>query len=76
MSTVIHPDLFRVAVLKSALRLHIKGGGKMRVNRHLTPTRLLQLATEYTGIAYRRGQHAQALADLETMTMLVEPQAV
>jgi hypothetical protein len=67
MSIAVNPDLFRFAALRSALRLHILGGGRMRVSRQLTPTRLLDLATEYTGTKYRRGQHAQALADLDAM---------
>lgn len=60
-------DLFRFAALRAAIRLHVRTNGQVRADRRLTPTRLLDLATEYTGTKYRRGQHAQALADLDAL---------
>lgn len=56
-------DLCRVICLKSALTSYAKH--KMIMTRSLTATRMLTLATEYTNKPYKRGQHAEAAADLE-----------
>lgn len=55
-------DVFRAITLKSALNSYAKHG--LRMNRALTPTRMLTLATEYTGVKYKRGEHAKAATDL------------
>ena len=57
-------NFFRAATLVSALRLY--GEHRIGTNRHLTPTRLLQLATEYTKKPYKRGEYLQAAADVHT----------
>jgi hypothetical protein len=54
--------LYRLIVLKHALVLYAKTG--MRPSRHITPTAMLQMASEVTGKKYKRGQHAQAADDL------------
>jgi hypothetical protein len=54
--------LYRLIVLKHALALYAKTG--MRPSRHITPTAMLEMASEVTGKKYKRGQHAQAADDL------------
>jgi hypothetical protein len=54
--------LYRLIVLKHALVLYAKTG--MRPSRHITPTAMLEMASEVTGKKYKRGQHAQAADDL------------
>jgi hypothetical protein len=54
--------LYRLIVLKHALVLYAKTG--MRPSRHITPTSLLEMASEATGKKYKRGQHSQAADDL------------
>lgn len=64
-TTFAGPDavnLFRAISLKSSLSLYAKCG--MRPTRMVTPTMMLQMATEYTGKKYKRSQHAQAAADM------------
>jgi hypothetical protein len=56
-------NLYRAIVIKHALLLYAKTG--MKPNRAYTPTRMLQVATEYTGNHYKRGQHAIAAADMQ-----------
>jgi hypothetical protein len=60
-------DVYRSRVIASALRVHIKTGGQMQVNRAYTPTKVLKAAGELTGKVYKRGQQAQALADLDAL---------
>lgn len=60
----IDPNFFRLVSLRTALDIHVKTGGKMRLTRTATPTNILKMASEYTGKQYRRGQQAQALADI------------
>ena len=55
-------DLYRAAVLRSALKLYVKTG--IKANRMYTPTAMLATAGAITGKRYRRGQMADALADL------------
>ena len=54
---------FRAITLKSAIKFYAKTG--MKVNRAYTPTAMLKAAGQITGHPYRRGQFAQAVADLE-----------
>lgn len=56
-------NLYRAITLKAALNLYAKT--KMLATRNATPTAMLQMATEYTGKTYKRGQHAQAAADVD-----------
>lgn len=60
----IDPMLYRAVTLKAALQIHVRTGGKMRLTRTATPTALLRMASEFTGVQYKRGQHQQALTDL------------
>ena len=53
---------FRAVTLKSALKMYAKTG--MKLARNVSPTGMLQLAAEYTGKTYKRGQHAQAAEDM------------
>ena len=55
-------DLYRAITLKVALGFYVKT--KMLMTRNATPTTLLTIATEYTGKAYKRGQHQIAHDDL------------
>lgn len=49
---------FQAIVIANALRLYAKH--RMMANRQWTPTRMLAMATRFTGIAYRRGQYEEA----------------
>lgn len=53
-------DAFRIASLRSALGL-LKAGIGMR---GLTKTRALELAGQYTGVKYKRGEFDKAREDL------------
>ena len=55
-------DLCRVRMLNSAIRLHWRTG--MIPTRGITITKMFAMATQYTGKAYKRGDHVAALADL------------
>jgi hypothetical protein len=55
-------EVYRLIVLKHALALYAKTG--MRPNRRITPTAMLQMASEVTGKKYKRGQHEQAAYDI------------
>ena len=56
-------ELFRVTALATALRTYARSG--MRMNRALTPTRMLALASAVTRKAYRRGEYDRAADDLK-----------
>lgn len=55
-------SLYRAIVLKAALNLYAKSG--ILATRNATPTAMLTMATEYTGVKYKRGQHAIAAEDM------------
>lgn len=55
-------DMFRAIAIKVALSSYVQF--KMRMNKQLTPTAMLTIASEYTGKTYKRGQHEQALKDM------------
>lgn len=54
--------LFRVKMLRSAIKLHKNTG--MIPTRGVTITRMFAEASKITGKTYKRGQHDAALADL------------
>ncbi len=54
--------LFRAISMMSALSFY--GKHKMVMTRGLSSTLMLQIAKEFTGKTYRRGQHAQAAEDV------------
>jgi len=56
-------NLYRAMTLKSALSLFAKTG--IIPTRGVTGTAMLKMATEYTGKAYKRGEHAKAAEDLD-----------
>lgn len=56
-------NLFRAKTLASALRMYAKTG--MLPTRGVSPTKMLQLARQYTGKEYRRGQHMLAANDIQ-----------
>jgi len=65
-TTFVGPDatkLFAAAALKSAIGLYVKTG--MRANRAYSPTAMSEAAGRITGKTYKRGQLAQAAADLQ-----------
>lgn len=57
-------DAFRIATLKSAIRL-LKVG--ITPTRGLTMTKALKMATEYTGAKYKRTETDKALNDLSAV---------
>ena len=65
MGMTISPEAYRLVALKQALKIHVQTQGRMKLTRSATPTRLLELASEYTGKRYRRGQQDQALLDIQ-----------
>lgn len=65
-TSFVGPDatnLFRALTLKQGIAMHRKFG--MIPTRGATITRMLAMASEYSGKPYKRGQHAQAEADLQ-----------
>lgn len=57
-------DLFRIHVLRSAIGLMAKG---IKPMRGASMTKLLVMATEYTGKEYKRREHEAAVADLQAL---------
>lgn len=55
-------NVFRSAVIASALRLYAKTG--MKANRAYTPTAMLKAAAEITGQKYKRGEYMKAAEDI------------
>ena len=75
MGITVSAEAYRLVALKQALKIHVQTQGRMRLTRTATPTSMLLMASEYTGKRYRRGQQAQALADIqEVLDILVAPQ--
>lgn len=65
-ASYVGPDavnLFRCATLRASIQLHMRCG--LIPTRGVTITRLFAMATEYTGKRYKRGAHAQCVADLD-----------
>ena len=62
-------NMFRLITTMSAMKLHIRTDGQIKASRMATPTRLKQIATEYTGRTYPRGMQGMrdALSDLEVI---------
>jgi hypothetical protein len=67
-------NLYGAASLKAALRLYASCG--MRVNRAYTPTAMLAQAGRYTGMTFKRGQYAEAIAALQALLDAQVPAAV
>ena len=59
-------EMYRMTVIRSALKLYIKTG--MKVNRMYTPGNMVQQVSQKTGKVYKRGKAGmtEALQDLET----------
>jgi hypothetical protein len=55
-------NLFRAITLANAIDLYIKTG--LIPTRNVTGPKMLALAREYTNVVYKRGQYAQAVAEL------------
>lgn len=55
-------NLYRAAMLASALKMYARSG--IRMTRGLSPTRMLQEAKGYTGKGYKRGEYLEAAADV------------
>lgn len=65
VTSFVGPDathLFQAVTLRSSLRLYAKIG--MFPTRGVTITRMLALATQFTGKTYKRGQAEKAAADV------------
>lgn len=58
-------SLMRVATIICCLKMAIATNGRMILTRGATPTRLLQMATEYTGQKYKRTEKERAIQDLK-----------
>ena len=56
-------NTYRVATLAKMIKLHRDTG--MIPTRGVTITKMFKIAQEYTGKAYKRGAHDQAIADLQ-----------
>lgn len=65
MGVTVSPEAYRLVALKQALKIHVMTQGRMKLTRTATPTRMLEMASEYTGKSYRRGEQAQALTDIQ-----------
>lgn len=65
MGVTVSPEAYRLVALKQALKIHVQTQGRMRLTRSASPTRMLEMASEYTGKRYRRGQQDQALLDIQ-----------
>jgi hypothetical protein len=65
-------DTFRLICLKSSLDSSVRTDGKLLASRTLTPTRMRELATEYTGVRYVRGMAGvkDALRDIAELVRL------
>jgi hypothetical protein len=64
-TTIVGHDatmLYRAIVLRSSIKLYAATG--MIPTRGVTITKMLAMASEYTGKRYKRGQYAEAQADL------------
>jgi hypothetical protein len=67
ITTYYRPDarnLFRAKLLRNSIKMYLAVG--ITPTRGMTITKMLKLATEYTGQTYKRGAGPQALRDLET----------
>ncbi len=61
-------SLMRVATIISGIKMNIATGGQMILTRGATITKLLTMATEYTGQKYgprKAGEKERAIKDLE-----------
>jgi hypothetical protein len=58
-------EMYRMTVIRSALKLYIKTG--MKANSMYTPTNMVQQVTQKTGKQYKRGKNGmtEAFNDLE-----------
>lgn len=56
-------QLFRVKMLRSSVKLHMKTG--MIPTRGVTITKMFKMAQEYTGQKYKRGEHERCIAALD-----------
>jgi hypothetical protein len=67
----VDPMRFRLVTVIQAMKIHLRTKGKMRLTRVATPSRLLAIASEYTGKKYKLGTKGmtQALADLEEVKL-------
>lgn len=60
-TTFAGPDavaLYRATAIQVALRTYARS--KMKMNRHWTPSRMLNAANEITGKTFKRGQYLEA----------------
>lgn len=65
-TTIEGPDAiecYRAFVLASSLKLYAKT--KIIPTRGVTITRMLEMATRYSGVKYKRGQAMEAAEDVE-----------
>ena len=65
-------DAFRLRVLRSAMGLVAKTGGRMQVTRGVSNAQLLKQASEATGKKFKRGQYAEAHAALVELCATTE----
>lgn len=60
MTVITNMPMYRAIVVKNGIDLYLNSNKSIIPNRHWTPTNMLKAASEITGVAFKRGQHAQA----------------
>lgn len=60
-------DLFRAAVIASALKIYAATG--LKADRNYTPSAMLKAASQMTGRTFKRGQYTEAA---EALSLLVD----
>ena len=56
--------LMRVQTILMGIKMHVKSGGRMMITRGMGITKLLALASQYTGNKYKRTETEKALDEL------------
>lgn len=57
-------DYFRARTLKSAIQMYVKSGGQIIPTRGVGITKMLAMASEYTGNKYKRTEAVRAIDEL------------
>lgn len=58
-------DIYQAATVRSALKMHIATGGRMRLSRNANPTHLMKLAAQITGRKFKARDYATAMTALD-----------
>lgn len=57
-------SLMRVQTIIQGIKMDIETNGRMQLTRGMTVGKLLKMATEYTGVTYKRTEKAKAIDQL------------